>query len=889
MLKEQLSFKGTWRTYQKRVLDHFDQYKQDRKLHIVAAPGSGKTTLGIELITQLDACALVLTPSITIREQWISRIEQSFLNDPTKKEELLSQDLKHPKLITVVTYQALHSAIHHYQGELVDEQDDFHAKEIVDYKDFDLFQCFKDHHIQTLCLDECHHLRSEWWKALEEVKKEIPNLYTISLTATPPYDDTLAMWNRYISMCGEIDEEITIPELVKQHTLCPHQDYVYFNYPTKEEEKEIESFKKMSQQVVENLSNSQTFRDAIATHRFFTESVPYDEVLENPKYLSSMLILLEKDQPSKVKEYQRLLGSKSLDSMNAKWMEELLQGFLYDDYEHYQVDEAYRKDLIKELKAHDCIDRRTVCLQMNKALEKVMIRSTGKCNSIKEIVKQEYETMKEKLRLLILTDYIRAEYEPYLGDTKKDFTNLGVLPFFELLRQEHEQLQSGLKFAVLCGTMIIIPSSAQQALLSLVEEPSRIRFQPAGHLQDYVRVEVSGDKHFITQVITDLFSQGYFEVLIGTKSLLGEGWDSPCVNTLILASFVGSYMLSNQMRGRAIRTDASNPNKSSNIWHLVCVNPKQANGLYDMGTSEDYRTLERRMDHFLGLHYTQDSIENGMERMTAITLPFTKANVKKTNEAMLANAKQRDSLQDRWQRSLAIYDEIEIVDETAMKEENIPGMVFIDAIRSLILSIAFVIVSIVLFTGIAGLFTISSGILIGLFVVIVFPWLLTAIFQSKKVFRFKNPMNRLRACGEGILKALMQMQFLHSVACRVECEHDEPFHFLYLKGGTNKDKLLFTQCVDEFFAEIDNQRYILYNPKRKNRMDGYYVVPSCFSKRKEDAQIFASCMKPLIGNYEVVYTRQQEGRKILLEGRIHALSNRQQRCIHRQKVKGALE
>ena len=62
-------------------------------------------------------------------------------------------------------------------------------------------------------------------------------------------------------------------------------------------------------------------------------------------------------------------------------------------------------------------------------------------------------------------------------------------------------------------------------------------------------------------------------MLVGTKSLLGEGWDSPCINSLILASFVGSFMLSNQMRGRAIRIFKDDPNKVSNIWHLVTLEP----------------------------------------------------------------------------------------------------------------------------------------------------------------------------------------------------------------------------------------------------------------------------------------------------------------------------
>ena len=42
-----LQFRGKWRDYQERVLLHAQQYLKDGKIHIVAAPGSGKTTLGI--------------------------------------------------------------------------------------------------------------------------------------------------------------------------------------------------------------------------------------------------------------------------------------------------------------------------------------------------------------------------------------------------------------------------------------------------------------------------------------------------------------------------------------------------------------------------------------------------------------------------------------------------------------------------------------------------------------------------------------------------------------------------------------------------------------------------------------------------------------------------
>ena len=111
-----LEFKGTWRKYQARVLEHADRYISDGKIHIVAAPGSGKTTLGIEMIRRLNGKALILAPSITIREQWIARIEEAFLCEGIQGEEYLSQNLKQPKAITVVTYQALHSAMTRFQG-----------------------------------------------------------------------------------------------------------------------------------------------------------------------------------------------------------------------------------------------------------------------------------------------------------------------------------------------------------------------------------------------------------------------------------------------------------------------------------------------------------------------------------------------------------------------------------------------------------------------------------------------------------------------------------------------------------------------------------------------------------------------------------------------------
>ena len=90
-------------------------------------------------------------------------------------------------------------------------------------------------------------------ESLEEFLKKVPQMKIISLTATPPYDSTPAQWKRYIDMCGPIDEEIFTPELVKEGSLCPHQDYVYFNWPTKEETLAAETYLRKTSQVMEEI------------------------------------------------------------------------------------------------------------------------------------------------------------------------------------------------------------------------------------------------------------------------------------------------------------------------------------------------------------------------------------------------------------------------------------------------------------------------------------------------------------------------------------------------------------------------------------------------------------------------------------------------------------
>ena len=143
MLQE-LAFTGQWRHLSKRVLDKSDAFMADGHLHLVAALALEKQPWESNLSDALVQPTLILAPTVTIRQQWVDRIIQAFLSDESQAEQLISQDLKHPKLITVATYQALHSAMNQVVGQSQSEDTDDQAEiETFDFKDFDIFTTFK--------------------------------------------------------------------------------------------------------------------------------------------------------------------------------------------------------------------------------------------------------------------------------------------------------------------------------------------------------------------------------------------------------------------------------------------------------------------------------------------------------------------------------------------------------------------------------------------------------------------------------------------------------------------------------------------------------------------------------------------------------------------------
>ena len=847
-----VNFKGEFRDYQQRVLDNANKYLKDGKINIVAAPGSGKTVLGLELIRRLASPCIILSPTTAIRQQWGERFKDLFLDNAEDFSSLFSNDLHRIKLVNSITYQALYTAV-----DKISATED----EDIDCSDVDIFAAMKEFGIKTVCLDEAHHLKNEWQKALEKFISALDkDVKIISLTATPPYDSEGSEWSRYMNICGEIDEEIFVPELVGQNTLCPHQDYIYFNYPT---ESEIESFRTHKERAllaVEELGKLDLFSGVCQS---LNADQDYEVLFTDAKqYIALVTLLKYYGFEINKKLIRELTAKRGLPFFKMQYAETAI-GFLLNGE---LITEEQKAEIVSILKNYSLYEKKKVTLDLNERLKRTLISSVGKLESIKRIADNEVSAMGERLRMLVLTDYIKKENLSKIASAE-EFNSVNIVSIFETIRRANLNVNIG----VLSGSLVILPKSIDLSDIKHKKEDIADT--------DYCTIEFAGALHRGLDYVGKLFEEGKIQILIGTKSLLGEGWDSPCINSLILASFVGSFVLSNQMRGRAIRIDKNDPEKSANIWHLVTVEPEYL--FKDKATerisaylkedykelhSYDYDILKRRFDSFMGPNYTTGTIESGIERITLIKPPYDKNGIEQINEEMLKLSAERGEVKNKWRGEVADGSFAVGVETEIPKEARIPVFTFWNfALNAIIASTEISLLQPLMRLIANNNVPLTLGtiaVMIGLFVVL--------YHGVKKMVLHSNPAHSIKTLGVAVYKTLCECELI-SPSAKVETTAHKQIYVvaLHLRNASIHDQNIFNTAMAEMLSPIENPRYILIS---KNMFKRYnyelsFACPSIIGKKKEYVEVLAEKLKATTGNFEPVYTHREDGRRLILKCR----------------------
>lgn len=885
MFDENIKFKYSWRPYQAKVLEEVDKFLDDKRVNIVAAPGSGKTVLGLELARKLGKPVLMLSPTVTIKNQWIDRFVTLFMPEGSQKPDWISDDVYKISYFTSITYQGLHYAYKRKKqkndidlNETDDEVIEENINIEIDVKEYDLIDEIKKNKISTIVLDEAHHLKSEWWQSLTSVIKELENITIISLTATPPYDVDNNEWQKYIELCGNIDMEISVPELIYAKNLCPHQDYIYFSYPLENENNSILEYQTKIKMLINELKEDKALAQMLYEHPYIKKSEQYlEDIFKNAEFYSSIVVFLNASNIAIDKENLKRLCNKQIPNLTAKWLEILLQNILFSEDEFW----TEYSDLVNSIKAKlnklGVIEKKKVLLSNNPELQKYFVNSMGKLESINKIVDIEYSNLKNDLRMVILTDFLRKEY---LFEENIDVNKLGVFPIFLNL------IDKNIKTAVLTGSIFMIPNSEKEKLIKNVIKKeineSEISFQEVKKVSNYSIVKTSDkNKNKLMKSIAELFSNGDVNIIVGTKSLLGEGWDEPSINSLILASFVGSYVLSNQMRGRAIRTN-SNPQKTANVWHLVCVTELDT----DIIENSDYEMLKRRFNSFVGIGYNRNVLENGISRLDIVPKEFSRRNVEEYNNLVANISNNRMKMYNKW------FELIERFGGSKMKMTNqleIPKEIInfnlskVETWRIILFFITFL--------GILYIWSeIENGIsIVDSIIVFFISCLINIKFikQCAKTICFLKQERQLKVITKVLVKSLCSDGIIKTDFKKIKIFSNENEEknavVISLDKVTTHENNIILKSLEEIFLIDDIQRYLITMNIKKDNLK-YFCVPNLLSTNKELAKNYHSIWCKLIGKADLIYTKSVTGKRVALELRKRSFDyNKNRKILNKKK------
>ena len=302
-------------------------------------------------------------------------------------------------------------------------------------------------------------------------------------------------------------------------------------------------------------------------------------------------------------------------------------------------------------------------------------------------------------------------------------------------------------------------------------------------------------------------------------------------------------MLSNQMRGRALRAFSAMPDKTANIWHLASVDTEAP----DAGS--DIKTLRRRFDAFLGLHANKDLIESGISRLAVPFDLISQEQLDEFNKRAMASAQDRGNIRSGWERALS----------GAQFHENADKVILGGSPRMV--------------KTFSGLFPSTSA--------------LRRVFAGgKKIWqtaRYGTDTAFLIAVFDATHAALEQADKIEgdAQALNVRGVRGET-GAVSLVGGWRTDRVTVTEAICDVFQISVDCRYLIV-VKFAPFMRYYFAVPRALAANKTTATLFLECWRRIIGRAELVYCGNAEGQKLLAKARAKANATPNQ-TIERKQV-----
>lgn len=672
-----VAFPGQMRRYQSMALDAFDKARMSgrRRAYLVLPPGAGKTLVGLEIARRLGNRCLALGPNTAIQEQWVKqwRTYQPALVDAGDSPDLATPitaltyqaicdlDSHNPLLDQqVAEWQAAIGGEHpaaadanpHHRAEAARLRG--HARMLIagsgDHEKLlsilhpngrRLIERIKAAGQFTIVLDECHHLLEMWGYLLRALAHELGDgVFLVGLTATPPSEMDGREALLYQELFGRADFEVPTPAVVKEGNLAPYQELAYLTSPLEHETAYIAEEKTRFEELLTEIARPDlgtvSFIDWLRSRIFERQTKEGVQVAwqrfetDHPDLALAALRYCYANQ-MQLPDGARLGEAQRRPPDADDWVALIADyciGHLRESADPKDI--AAWEMIRKSLPSLGYVLTLQGIRSYVSPVDRVLLLSASKGVAAIDILTAESRALGGSLRALMLCDYEVAGSE-LVGKLRGVLDAQAGSAALLLRTLLSDRETASLDPILVTGQTVACSLATATALV-----PWLMRESPAltDRLSTVSLFSTSGDRRddwesvqqikpsagswstsLYLPLITRYFEEGATRCLLGTRGLLGEGWDAKSINVLIDLTGVTTTTSVHQMRGRSLRLDPARAHKVANNWDVICVARDHPKG------TADYERLVRKHRNYFAITAAGE-IESGVGHVDQRLSPF---------------------------------------------------------------------------------------------------------------------------------------------------------------------------------------------------------------------------------------------------------------------------
>jgi hypothetical protein len=279
-------------------------------------------------------------------------------------------------------------------------------------------------------------------------------------------------------------------------------------------------------------------------------------------------------------------------------------------------------------------------------VDRICALSASKAAAAVHILAEEHDALGDDLRAVVLCDFEeRAAATPSRLRATEAAPGSARLAFLSLAQSD---LGPVLRPVLCTGRTLAMRREDLAAFRAFAPHTVADRLLPSPFegLRSLVVLEAGAGwtARSWVPLVTDWLVAGGTHAVVGTRGLLGEGWDCPPLNVVVDLSSAATATSVTQLRGRSLRLDAGRPDKVADNWTVVCVADDHPRG------DADYLRAVRKHEHHLALG-RDGTIESGIGHCDDALGPYAApapGDREAVNGRALVRPHQRDAVREGW-------------------------------------------------------------------------------------------------------------------------------------------------------------------------------------------------------------------------------------------------